>query len=125
MSYLARLKRQISANAPASEATKGTKGAFDTYVAPGQALSRQFTAGDDVQTDPAADARRQRAIAILAGDPGIRYAVVTDIAADPEAVILTLGIRDLATGELLIPRASYDPFRLMQLMDEYAGGPAR
>jgi hypothetical protein len=74
-----------------------------------------------MQSDPAADARRRRAIAMLAGEPGTRYAVATDNAADPGAVILTLGIRGLATGDLLIPRANYDPFTLMQLMDELPG----
>jgi len=120
MSYLARLKQKIPANAPEGDGTKVSKAPFVPFVAPGQAPSRQITAANDVQSDPAADARRRRVIATLAGDPGIRYAVATDNAADPEAVILTLGIRGLATGELLIPKASYDPFKLMRLMDEYS-----
>jgi hypothetical protein len=46
--------------------------------------------------------------------------VITDIAAYPEGVILTVGVRELATGELLIPAESYDPLKLMRLMAEYA-----
>ena len=43
MSYLARLKRKISEDAPRCGATKGTKGAFDTIVAPGCAPLRQIS----------------------------------------------------------------------------------
>ena len=96
--------------------------ATDPTPAPDPARFRQNTAADEVLSDPAADARRQRLITMLAGDPGIRYAVATESAADPDAVILALCIRGLATGELLVPKSSYDPFKLMQLMDEHAGG---
>ena len=91
------------------------------WLARAHAIAAQAVpAADGVQSDPAADARRRRVIAMLAGNPGIRYAVATDNTAEAEAVILALGIRGLATGELLIPRANYDPLKLMQQMDEYA-----
>jgi len=42
MSYLARLKQQISSDAPQREATKGTKAPFDTFVAPHPAPLRDI-----------------------------------------------------------------------------------
>ena len=69
--------------------------------------------------DPAAEARRQRVLAMLADRPGIRYAVLTDPVSHPDAVILTLAIRDKATCELLVPRDRYDPFLLFDLLDKH------
>ena len=49
MSYLARLKAKIGENIPDTEATKGTKGAFDPFVATESALLHSnFAAHDHV-----------------------------------------------------------------------------
>ena len=69
--------------------------------------------------DPAAERRRQRALAMLAERPGIRYAVATDTSADPDAVLLTLAIRGHATCELRIPHDRYDPFLLLDLIERH------
>ncbi len=69
--------------------------------------------------DPAAEARRQRVLAMLTERPGIRYAVLTDTTADPEAMLLTLAIRGRATCELRIPHAKYDPWLLLDLIETY------
>ncbi len=71
--------------------------------------------------DPAAEARRERVLAMLEKSPGIKYALVTDSEIDPQAVLLTLAIRDRATCELRIPREKYDPFLLMTLIDRHGG----
>jgi hypothetical protein len=71
--------------------------------------------------DSATEARRQRVLAMLAERPGIRYAVLTDTEADPEAVILVLAIRGVATSELRIPREKYDPFLLLELIERHGG----
>ncbi len=73
----------------------------------------------DTLPDPAAEARRQHALAMLAQHPGTRYAVLTDTEADPEAVLLTLAIRGRATCELAIPREKYDPFLLLDLIERH------
>ena len=73
----------------------------------------------DALPDPAAEARRQRVLAMLAANPGARYALVTDTEGDPEAVILALAIRGRATCELRIPRDRYDPFLLLDLLDKH------
>ena len=67
---------------------------------PGIVAALQQAANDDILPDPAAEARRQRVLAILDAHPDTRYAVLTDTQADPEAVLLTLAIRGQATCEL-------------------------
>jgi len=75
----------------------------------------------DALPDPKAEARRQRVLVMLAERPNIRYAVLTDTEADPEAVILALAIRGRAMCELRIPRAKYDPFLLLDLIKKHMG----
>ncbi len=81
----------------------------------------------DALPDPAAEARHQRVLAMLADRQSVRYAVLTDTEADPEAVILALGIRGampdggIVTCELRIPRAKYDPFLLLDLIERHGG----
>lgn len=80
---------------------------------------------DERRLDPAAETRRQRVLAMLAQKPGVRYAVVADDKANPEAVILVLAMRGATqdgspgTFELHVPRAKYDPCLLLDLMDKY------
>ena len=58
---------------------------------------------------------------MLADNPGIQYAMITDTDADPEAVILALAIRGRASCELRIPRAKFDPFLLLHLIERHGG----
>lgn len=75
----------------------------------------------DVLPDPKAEARRQRVLQMLRDNPRIQYALVTDTEADPEAVILALAIRSRATCEVAIPRAKYDPWLLLELIEKHGG----
>lgn len=77
--------------------------------------------GTDALPDPAAEARRQRALGMLVQNPEASYAVLTDAEAGPDAVLLTLAIRGQATCELRIPRDRYDPFLLLDLIERHAG----
>lgn len=70
-------------------------------------------------SDPAMEARRQRVLAMLAERPDIRYALITDDQADPEAVILALAIRGLGTCELCVPQTKFDPFVLLDLIERH------
>lgn len=70
----------------------------------------------DTLPDPAMEARRQCVLAMLAERPGIRYAVMVDNP-DTDPVILALAIRGRATCELQIPRAKYDPWLLLDLIE--------
>jgi len=73
----------------------------------------------DVLPDPEAEARHQRLLEMLDSHPTARYALVTDIEADPEAVILALAIRGQATCELRIPREKYDGTLLLDLIERH------
>lgn len=73
----------------------------------------------DALPDPAAEARRQRVLAMLAERPGARYAVLTHDPGAPDHVILTLAIRGVATCEMSIPRDRYDPFLLLDLIERH------
>ena len=68
--------------------------------------------------DPAAEARRQRVLAMLADRPGIRYAVLANNL-DTDPVLVTIGIRDVGTCELAIPAANYDAFALLALIERH------
>jgi len=71
--------------------------------------------------DPDVESRRQSVVELLVKKPGARYALLTEAESDPEAVILALAIRGRATCELRIPKARYDPFLLMALVDHRFG----
>lgn len=66
--------------------------------------------------DPNREARRQKALAILETDPDSKRAVFVDDG-DPDCVILTVAVRNVATCEMVIPRAKYDPWQLLQLIE--------
>lgn len=76
--------------------------------------------GEDVaQVDEAFEARRQRAIDLLEQQPDTQRAVVADSEADPDHVILTVAIRNIATFELMVSRDKFDPFLLLSLIDTH------
>lgn len=75
-------------------------------------------AANDSLRNPAAEARRQRVLAMLAENPNIRRTVLVDYpSTDP--VLLTVGIRDVATFDLACPAAKFDAFALLDLIDRH------
>lgn len=74
---------------------------------------------DALNVDPAAEARRHRALALLASHPEARIAVLTDVVSDPKAALLTVAIRGVATCELRIPREKYDGVLLLDLIERH------
>lgn len=64
--------------------------------------------------------RRAKVLAMLRDNPGTRYAIdVVDANTDP--VIVSIGVRNVATFEMTIPQAYYDAFALLQLIEERTG----
>jgi hypothetical protein len=57
-------------------------------------------------------------LAMLAGNPALRLAVVCDGQGDP--VPVAVAIRDKGTCEVLIPAARFDPFALLELVERHA-----
>ena len=60
---------------------------------------------------------QQKVIAMLSDNPTTRRAITSDMQADPESVIVAVGIRGMGTCELSIPKATYDAFRFIELTD--------
>jgi hypothetical protein len=69
------------------------------------------------EADAAMEARRRRVLAILNVNPGFRYAVVTDSGAEPGAVAVQIGIRGVASGEIVIAKARYDGAELLRALE--------
>ena len=88
----------------------------------------QYLLGATREPEPAAlslamqvsNARRQKVLATLKGDPTLRYVVIADNA-NTDPVIIAVGIRQVATFELAIPRTYYDPFTLLEIIQQQAG----
>lgn len=117
------LSKVASANLANSANEGGTEGETLARLAT-LALAQPRKAANDTADplpDPSTEARRQRVLAMLAERPDVRYAVITDTEADPEAVLLTLAIRGQATAEFRIPAEKYDSFLLLDLIDRHGG----
>ena len=66
------------------------------------------------------ETRRQKVIAMLEAAPGTQRAVYTDTESDPHNVILAVAVRACQqTCELLIPKAKYEPWRLLALVERH------
>ena len=64
--------------------------------------------------------RRAKVLAILSNDPETPRAIIADTNADPDNVILTIAIRDQCSYEMTIPKAKYDPFTFLELINKGA-----
>jgi len=103
--------------APRSALTDEARDLIRTHKA--ELLAALTNEGDPLP-DPAAESRRQRVLAMLAERPGVRYAVVVDDP-DTDPVRLMVGIRDVATFEVEIPKSKYDPVLLLDLIERHGG----
>jgi hypothetical protein len=95
--------------APGKACTPGTPGTPKNDNAGSNARALTATEGQE--------ARRQRVLAILEANPGFKYTVVTDTNADPGAVVVHIGIRDVGSGEIEIAEARYDGVALLALLE--------
>jgi hypothetical protein len=58
---------------------------------------------------------------MLAESTEARYALLTDLESDPEAVIVAVAIRGRATCELRIPRQKWDGVLFLDLVERHYG----
>lgn len=63
--------------------------------------------------------RRLKVLTILAENPDMFRAFVTEYDIDPDNVILTIAIRNIASLEIAIPKAEYDPFLLVDMISKH------
>jgi hypothetical protein len=81
---------------------------------------------DHVDPPPAAapmSPLSMKAKGMLDLNPTLHRAVVTDATGDPEVAVLTIAVRGVGVGEILIPRGKYDGLAVMALLERYAGNP--
>jgi hypothetical protein len=76
----------------------------------------------DSNVDVERETRRLQALGMLAQEPRLQYALASDDESKPDAVILTLAVRDKATCELRIPNDKYDGLALLELLEQLTGG---
>jgi len=62
--------------------------------------------------------RRLKVLAMLEENPDSQRAIITDLDSDPDNVILTIAIRDVATFEMQVPKDKYDAFVLLELIEK-------
>ena len=101
----AQLRAQLGRNTPA---TSGPSQATESCA------SLQ-AANDPQPDDPAIERRRQRVLELLDRHQDWHYAFVA--VNEPGSVIVHVGIRGLATGEIVIDEARYDAAELMRCFD--------
>ena len=75
----------------------------------------------EILTELQRETREKKVLAMLEENPDKQRAVYTDTESDQNNVILTIAVRYLSTCEMLIPRAKYDPFRLLELIEHNDG----
>jgi hypothetical protein len=74
--------------------------------------------GKHTLQDRQREARRQKIIAMLVAAPETQRAIYTDTDSDPHNVILAVAVRACQqTCEMLIPKAKYDPWKLLELVE--------
>jgi hypothetical protein len=72
---------------------------------------------DQIVAELQLEKRREKVLAMLRDNREINYTMdVVDANSDP--VIVSVGIRKIATFELNIPQIYYDPFSLLELLGE-------
>lgn len=65
--------------------------------------------------------RRQKVIAMLESTPDTQRAIYPDTDSDPNNVILAIAVRNVATCEMLIPKAKYGPWQMLELIEQQGG----
>jgi hypothetical protein len=73
----------------------------------------------ELQRETQQEARRKKVIAMLEAAPGTQRAIFADTDTDPHNVIFAIAVRypTGATCEMLIPKAKYDPWKLLELIE--------
>lgn len=75
----------------------------------------------EILTELQREARRQKVIAMLEAAPDTLRAIYADTDSDPHNVILTVAVRSCQqTCELLIPKAKYDSWKLLELIERHS-----
>lgn len=113
----AQVQRSVHAQPRQPVATRG-RAAFEAARAEARQADADAAAWsmaiEPPVTGTGSEARRQRALALLAAEPELLHAVVADAGGDP--VLVTVAVRGRATVELAIPSADFEPAAFLALV---------
>lgn len=119
MSYLAKLKQiennENFENAPGMELPKPPKPPFGSF---GSTNTKVIEKNIIDYSELKRESRRLKVLAMLAEKPDSQRAIITNLDSDPDNVILTIAIRNVATFEMQIPKQKYDGFMLLELIEK-------
>ena len=111
-------KREVATATVATLATVAPVTHPSVATVAGVAVATAKDSKPETLQDRQREARRQKVIAMLEAAPGTQRAIYADTDSDPHNVILTVAVRACQqTCELLIPKAKYDPWRLLELIE--------
>jgi len=117
-----RKPREVATAIPAIPAThEGEKRGKIAKIATVAVASLQTHETVEPASDIQQKTRQQKVLAMLEDNPDKQRAVYADTESDQDNVILSIAVRHLATYEMLIPKAKYDPFRLLELIEQHYG----
>ena len=68
-------------------------------------------------SDAMAEKRRQKVLMMLETPPLTKRVIINDADSDSDNVIITVGLQNIGTCELLIPKVRFDPFDLMLMIE--------
>lgn len=94
------------------------KDAIESHITAQLAPSEQEEEVSHEQSliDEAVEARRLKVLALLQSNPESARVVIADADSNPNNIILTIALRDVATFEMLVDRAKFDPIEFLDLL---------
>lgn len=70
------------------------------------------------RTDYLMGIRQAKACGALKDNPRLNRAVITDTTSDPRYAVVSVAVRGIGVGDLLIPKAKYDPFLFLSMLEQ-------
>ena len=117
-----RKPREVATAIPATSATQQRKKKEEiAKIATVAVANPQTHETIELTSDVQQNVRRQKVLSMLEEYPNKQRAIYADTESDQDNVILNIAVRHLATCEMLIPKAGYNPFRLLELIEQHYG----
>lgn len=110
-------KKEIATATPATFATVAPVIRPSVATVAGVAVAAVIVGKPETLQDRQREARRQKALALLDEQPETMRGIYPDTQSDRDNVILAVAIRGVGTCELAIPRAKYDPWLLLGMIE--------
>lgn len=110
-------KKRIATATPATPATDKPVLVPSVAKVASVAVAKQKSGKVESLEDAKREQRRNKVLAILAANPNTKRAYSVDAEADPDNVIVSLAIRNVASLEITISKSRFDPFLFLELIE--------